>query len=183
MHVEPGEPDVLVPLSDGWAALVGGVMWAVLGTATGYVMHRLPVGRFDHDNVLTRLRPREADGRVYERRLAIRRWKRWLPEGGDVFEGGFNKSTLGRRDSSNLQRFVAETRRAEMTHWVTMFYGPLFWLWSSWWMGGVMVAFGVVANVPCLVTQRYNRARLLRVLGRRDRAAPPSDTPPSDTPC
>lgn len=151
-------------------------MWAVLGTVTGYVMHRLPVRRFDHDNALTRLRPGEIDGRVYERRLAIRRWKRWLPEGGDVFEGGFNKSSLGRRDSSNLQRFVAETRRAEMTHWVTMFYGPLFWLWSSWWMGGVMVAFGIVANVPCLVTQRYNRARLLRVLRRRDGIVPPTDT-------
>ena len=167
---------MLIPLTNGWAALVGGTVWAVLGTLTGYVMHRLPVRRFDHDNALTKLRPAEVDGRVYERRFAIRRWKRWLPEGGDVFEGGFNKSTLGRRDSANLQRFVAETRRAEMTHWVTMFYGPLFWLWSSWWMGGVMVAFGIVANVPCLVTQRYNRARLLRVLQRRKPSTPPGDT-------
>lgn len=167
---------MLIPLTNGWAALVGGTVWAVLGTLTGYVMHRLPVRRFDHDNALTKLRPGEVDGRVYERRFAIRRWKRWLPEGGDVFEGGFNKRTLGRRDSVNLERFVAETRRAEMTHWVTMFYGPLFWLWSSWWMGGVMVAFGIVANVPCLVTQRYNRARLLRVLQRRKPPTPPGDT-------
>jgi glycosyl-4,4'-diaponeurosporenoate acyltransferase len=54
-----------------------------------------------------------------------------------------------------------------MTHWITMAYGPLFWLWSAWWLGGVMVVFGVLANVPCLVAQRYNRARLLRVLRRR----------------
>lgn len=166
---------MLIPLTNGWAALVGGAVWAVLGTLTGYVMHRLPVRRFDHDNALTKLRPAEVDGRVYERRFAIRRWKRWLPEGGDVFEGGFNKRALGRRDSANLQRFVAETRRAEMTHWITMFYGPLFWLWSSWWLGGVMVAFGIVANVPCLVTQRYNRARLLRVLQRRTPPTPPGD--------
>lgn len=158
---------MLIGLTDGWAALVGATVWAVAGTATGYVMHRLPVRRFDHDNVLTRLRPFEIDGRVYERRLFIRRWKRWLPEGGDVFEGGFNKRHLSGRDDAVLTRFVAETRRAEMTHWVTMSYGPLFWLWSSWWVGGVMVVFGVVANLPCLITQRYNRARLQRVLGRR----------------
>jgi hypothetical protein len=30
-----------------------------------------------------------------------------------------------------------------------------------------MVVFGVLANLPCLVAQRYNRARLLRVLRRR----------------
>jgi glycosyl-4,4'-diaponeurosporenoate acyltransferase len=175
VFVASGGRDVLIPLSNGWAALVGGTMWAILGVVTGYVMHRMPVGRFDHDTFLTRLRPSEADGRIYERRLAIRRWKRWLPEGGDVFEGGFNKRHLGRRDTSNLQRFVVETRRAEMTHWVVMFYGPLFWLWSSWWMGGVMVVFGVVSNVPCLVTQRYNRARLLRVLRRRSATTPAAD--------
>lgn len=158
---------MLLRLPDTWAVVFGSLMWAVLGTATGYVMHRMSVSRFDHDNFLTRLRPCEVDGRIYERRFAIRRWKRWLPEGGDTFEGGFNKKHLRGRDSAHLKRFVAETRRAEMTHWITMAYGPLFWLWSAWWLGGVMVVFGVLANVPCLVAQRYNRARLLRVLRRR----------------
>jgi hypothetical protein len=35
-----------------------------------------------------------------------------------------------------------------------------------------MVAYGIVANLPCLVIQRYNRARLGRVvaLARRRRS-------------
>ena len=33
-----------------------------------------------------------------------------------------------------------------------------------------MVAYAVVANVPCLVIQRYNRARVLRILDRRGTA-------------
>ncbi|MCC5951839.1 MAG: hypothetical protein JJU45_07045 [Acidimicrobiia bacterium] len=156
-----------IPLTDGWAVVVGSVVWAVAGTAVGYVMHRLPVTRFDHDTWLTRLRPREVDGRVYERRWAIRRWKRWLPEAGDAFAGGFSKKRLGGRSTAHLERFVAETRRAELTHWVVMACGPFFVLWSPLWLAAVMVVFGVVANLPCLVAQRYNRARLLRLLGRR----------------
>lgn len=169
---------MLIRLDAGWAGLVGGVVWAVVGVTTGYVTHRLSPARFNHDNWLTRLRPWEADGRIYERRFAIRRWKGRLPEGGDVFEGGFNKRHLRSRQTDLLERFVIETRRAEMTHWVVMACGPLFFLWSPWWLGVVMVVFGVVANLPCLMAQRYNRARLLRILARRARAAGGAAPPP-----
>jgi hypothetical protein len=37
-----------------------------------------------------------------------------------------------------------------------------------------MVAYAVVANVPCLVVQRFNRGRILRILGRpRQRVVAP----------
>jgi glycosyl-4,4'-diaponeurosporenoate acyltransferase len=71
-----------------------------------------------------------------------------------------------------LNRFVTETRRAEATHWVLLAAGPLFLLWNPWGLGLVMIAYAVVANVPCLVVQRYNRARLLRVVERARRRAP-----------
>ena len=32
------------------------------------------------------------------------------------------------------------------------------------WLGALMVVYALVANVPCLLIQRYNRARLERVL-------------------
>lgn len=160
---------MLIALPDGWAIVVGSVMWAVLSVAIGYSMHRTPVARFDHDNAITRLRSFELDGRFYERVTRIRRWKRYLPEGGDFYEGGFNKKHLRARDDRHLLRFVAETRRAEMTHWLVMWCGPVFWVWSTVWLGWIMIGFGVVANLPCIIAQRYNRARLLRVLERRQR--------------
>ena len=160
---------MLIHLTDGWAIVVGSAMWAVLSFTIGYSMHRRSLDRFAHDNAITRLRPFEADGRFYERVTRVRRWKRHLPEGGDFYEGGFNKSHLRGRDDAHLNRFVAETRRAEMTHWAVMSCGPLFWVWSTFWLGWMMVAFGVVANIPCIIAQRYNRARLLRVLARRQR--------------
>ena len=157
---------MLIDLSPESAVLASAAVWAVLGTLTGYLMHRVPVTRLAHGGRLTRLRAWEAGGRVYERRLRIRRWKRWLPEGGATFRGGFSKRHLRGRSAAHLGRFVAETRRAELTHWAVMAYGPLFFLWTPWWVGAVMVTFGIAANLPCLLVQRYNRARLERLLAR-----------------
>lgn len=162
----------LVPLSDGWAVVAGVAVWAVGGTLIGYVFHRLPLRRFTADGPFTRLRPFEADGRIYERRLRIRAWKDRLPEGGALFEGGFSKRHVGGRSPAQLERFVAETRRAERTHWVVLCLGPLFVLWSPPALAVVMILYGVLANLPCLVIQRYNRARLERTLAimRRNEA-------------
>ena len=35
-----------------------------------------------------------------------------------------------------------------------------------WWLGIAMAGYAVVANVPCILVQRYNRARLERMLTR-----------------
>jgi hypothetical protein len=44
---------------------------------------------------------------------------------------------------------------------------PLFVVWNPLWLFAGMVAYGVVANVPCLVVLRCNRARLAAVAARR----------------
>jgi glycosyl-4,4'-diaponeurosporenoate acyltransferase len=87
-----------------------------------------------------------------------------VPEAGAVFAGGFAKRDLRRGD---LDRYLLETRRAEYTHWAILAAAPLFLLWNPPAVWLLMVAYAVVANVPCLLIQRYNRARLLRILGRR----------------
>ena len=145
-------------------------LWGVISLGSGYWFHRRPISRFDHDSCLTRLRPFEADGRVYERRLKILRWKDDLPEAGAMFAGGFSKARAVGRSTEYLERFVVETRRAEVTHWVVMAAGPFFFLWNPWYAGVLMCVYAVVANVPFIVIQRYNRARLHRILeGRRQR--------------
>jgi glycosyl-4,4'-diaponeurosporenoate acyltransferase len=48
-------------------------------------------------------------------------------------------------------------------------------LWNPWWLGLAMVGYALAANLPCLLTQRYNRARLMRMLARRGVARATSD--------
>jgi glycosyl-4,4'-diaponeurosporenoate acyltransferase len=41
---------------------------------------------------------------------------------------------------------------------------PIFFLWNVWWGGVIMVVYLLFANIPCILLQRYNRARLMRVI-------------------
>jgi glycosyl-4,4'-diaponeurosporenoate acyltransferase len=157
-------------VSSGAIVALDALVWAAWSATVGYAAHRLPLCRLDHDGPVTRLRAWERGGRVYER-LGIRRWKDRLPEFGAVFRGGTSKRSLPSRDAPHLPRFAAETRRAEIVHWAIPLVTPLFVLWNPAWLVGVMVAYAVVANAPCLMVQRYNRGRLLRVLTRRSRTS------------
>lgn len=157
---------MLIRLSPGAAVLVSCVAWAAIGLTTGLVAHRLPTRRLDHDSWLTRPRAVERGGRLYER-LGIRRWKDRLPEQGALFRGGFSKRGLRDRSADHLERFVVETRRAEVVHWANAAAGPVFWVWCPPGLGAVMVVFGVTVHLPFVCIQRYNRFRLQRVLARR----------------
>jgi glycosyl-4,4'-diaponeurosporenoate acyltransferase len=156
-------------VSYGAIVALDALAWAVWSAAVGYAANRLPLRRLEHDGHLTRLRSWEREGRVYER-LGIRRWKDRLPELGAAFRGGLSKRSLPSGGTVDLRRFAAETRRAEIVHWGIPLVTPLFTVWNPPWLLGAMATYAVVANLPCLIVQRYNRGRLLRVLARRRRS-------------
>ena len=98
--------------------------------------------------------------------LGIRMWKRWIPDAGGALPSGVPKASLVRHDRASLQRLVLETRRAELVHWALLPGGLLTALWLP--PAGVLVnvVFALAFNLPCLLLQRYNRARLQRCLAR-----------------
>lgn len=163
---------LLFELPGGWAVALDVAVWGAWSAAAGYACHSAPAARFTRDTWLTRPRGFERGGAWYQQRLRIKRWKDRLPEAGALFAGGFSKRRLVRRDPAYLSRFAAETRRAELTHWTTMVVVPVFVLWNPWWACSVMVAYAALANLPCIAAQRYNRARLERMLGARVRTGP-----------
>lgn len=161
-------------MSAGRIVVLDALVWAVWSTAVGYALHRVPAERLAHDGPLTRIRPWEREGRVYEH-LRIRRWKDLLPDLGTLFRGGVAKRSLATRDPAALRRLAAETRRAELVHWAVPAATPLFALWSPPWLLAAMAAYAVAANLPCLVVQRYNRGRLERILGDGAHAGVPPE--------
>ena len=140
-------------------------VWAAWGTAVGYVAARAPDARFARDTGLTRIRAWERDGRTWER-LRVRRWKSAVPELGALF-GGRSKRRLPTRDRDGLAQLAVETRRAETVHWVVPLALVVMPIWSPAWVTAVMAAYAVAANAPCIVIQRYNRARARRLLDGR----------------
>jgi glycosyl-4,4'-diaponeurosporenoate acyltransferase len=145
--------------------------WAAWSAVVGYAAHRLPPGAVERDGWLTRARRWEDGGRWYER-IGIRRWKDRLPEAGAVFRGGTSKRALPGRSTDGLRRFAAETRRAELVHWAIPVITPVFVLWNPPALLAAMATYAVVANAPCIAVQRYNRARITRVLTRRGAPGP-----------
>ncbi|KAA6456645.1 glycosyl-4,4'-diaponeurosporenoate acyltransferase [Acidobacteria bacterium AB60] len=138
----------------GWPAIQLGISFAAL---------RLPTRIFAGDSWLTTLRGWERDGTFYRNRLAIRSWKSRLPDGASWL-GGFGKKKLRQRDRSYLERFLVETRRAEWAHWCMISCLPLFFLWNPPWARLVMTLYALASNLPCILTQRYNRIVLERAV-------------------
>lgn len=59
---------------------------------------------------------------------------------------------------------MIETQRAEWTHWVSMLPAPLFFIWNPVWAGWLMILYALIANLPFIIIQRYNRPRLLKLI-------------------
>lgn len=153
-----------------WLTVVVDVLaWGFFHAATGYAAHRLGDERLARDGWLLRARAFERGGHWYRRRLRIHRWKDRLPEAGALFEGGVSKRELPGRDADGLRTFVRETRRAELTHWWAMWCSPLFLLWNPPLAAALLVAYGVLVNVPFIAIQRYNRSRTMLLLDRLER--------------
>jgi glycosyl-4,4'-diaponeurosporenoate acyltransferase len=153
-----------------WLTVVVDVLaWGVFHAATGYAAHRLSDRRLDHDGPLLRRRGFESDGGFYRHRLRIHRWKDRLPEAGALFAGGISKRELPGRDVDGLRTFVRETRRAELGHWWAMACAPLFVLWNPAHAAVLLVAYGVLVNLPFIAIQRYNRFRVLPLVQRLER--------------
>jgi glycosyl-4,4'-diaponeurosporenoate acyltransferase len=146
--------------------LVDVVAWGAFHALTGWAAHRLPDRRLLRDGWLLRQRSFEDHGRWYRRRLRIHCWKDALPEAGDLFAGGMSKRELPSYDEAGLERFARETRRAELTHWWAMWCGPLFVLWNPPLAAALLVAYGVLVNLPFIWIQRYNRFRIEALLTR-----------------
>lgn len=151
--------------------LVNIIAWLGFHLVPAAVATALPLHWFKPDGWICRERRYELKGRLYERLFQVRRWKGRLPEGADMLGAGFRKGRLARRDPDYLYQYLCETCRSEHAHiWVWM-CGFLFFLWNPPWAGWVMVGYATIANLPCIIAQRYNRLRIHRLLNLR--AAPP----------
>lgn len=146
---------------------VDALAWFAIQAGSGYLVHRIPVERLDHDTWLSRERSFEAGGAFYRRTLRIGRWKGLLPEAGATFKGGFDKRRLTATDDDHLARYVVETRRAELGHWLAAAPAPLFALWNPATAAVLMLVYAAAVNGPCIASQRYNRLRLTRLQERR----------------
>lgn len=129
-----------------------------LGVA--WISMHIPLRHFQQDNRYFRTQPWERQGELWQTLFLVRNWKKHLPDGAAWFKNGYSKKNLHNRSPANLERFRSETRRAEFSHGISLLLCPVFFLYNPTWAAWAMVAYSVLANIPCLVVQRYNREKL-----------------------
>ena len=141
---------------------LGWLSWSLL---VGALANRVPPSWLAAGHWFWR-RPWRESRQGFERRLAIRRWKAWLPDAGNALPKGVAKAALVGRDRADLERLGLETKRAELVHLLLL---P-FWIVTSRWLtpAGVLLnlLFACGFNLPCIWIQRYNRLRLISLLER-----------------
>lgn len=163
----------LIDLSTFWTVVVDCIAWLIIHLGVSWLLVRIRASSFDPENRLCRRRDWEKDGTLYQKLFRIRRWKHRLPDAAPLFgKRGFPKKKLHDKSPAFLSSFLTETCRAETAHWVIILFSPLFFLWNPLWVGFLMILYALAENLPMIMTQRYNRYRLRRVLkGRNERRA------------
>ena len=148
-----------------WMVALDFVAWAAIHLGVAYAVTQVPVSLFRPGAWLYRARSWEAQGRRYEQWFRVNRWKKLLPDGAALFRRGFRKKRFVSKSPAYLRRFMLETCRGELVHWIVFAFAPVFFLWNPPHVGLVMILYAALANLPFIIVQRYNRFRLLRLLG------------------
>ena len=123
----------------------------------------LPSSFFDCKRFFYKPRKWEKNGKFYVKCLKIKKWKDHLPQ--YVAEGGFSKRKLESFKKINeeyIEMFITETCRAEWNHCVCSLYFVVSFLINDWPYSLIFSLIPIVANLPFLIIQRYNRMRLMR---------------------
>lgn len=157
---------MLVELSIGWVITLNVAAWLVIQFGLAWGLTQFAGSRFNSDCFFARTRNWERRGRIYERTFAVKRWKDKLPDAAGWFRGGIPKARLRAATPESMRIFLRETWRGETVHWLALFALPLFCVWNPPWAVLVNAAYAVAANLPCILVQRYNRARFRQLLAR-----------------
>jgi len=134
--------------------------WIVIQLFSGWIAHQLSPKAIDVLDHLLKTQGFEQGGRLYQKIFCIKSWKDRLPEAGAFFAGGIAKNRLSSSHLSDLLVFYRETVRAEFSHWLPFFFSWSFFIWNKPDIAIWMPPIGFLGNLPFLLIQRYNRARI-----------------------
>ena len=153
-----------IELPTAWLVTLNVLCMPMIQLGLAWRFIRLPASNFHPESFLCRTRRWEHHGAIYQRLFTIKTWKKRLPDGVSILGRGFPLKTMHGRDAQFLRDFSRETCRGELAHWWMILCTPVFFLWNPWWADLIMICYAIFSNVPCILAQRYNRARLALIL-------------------
>lgn len=107
----------------------------------------------------------EKNGSFYINVLKIKKWKDNLPQ--FISKKGFSKrslKSLSQLSKEYLEKFIVETCRAEWNHFMCSMYWVISICINSTFYALLFSLIPILANLPFLLIQRFNRIRLYRLV-------------------
>lgn len=149
--------------------LINIILLFIIHIGSAYLLTMLPSKFINTGSWIYKERNWEQSGKVYEKLFKIKSWKGKLPDGAALFSKGFRKKHIRSNDLNYINSFILETCRGELVHWAVIWVSPLFFIWNWWWGGIIIILYALFANIPCIITQRYNRIRFRKILNKHFR--------------
>lgn len=146
------------------AILICFPLWYFYQSMAARICLKLPERSFSPYAPFFRSHGWEDGGKTYQRILRVHTWKKFLPDSGSLIRGSYRKKTLDSFSKKSMEKFLMESCRAEMTHWLAILPFWTFGLFAPPRVILYMLAYAIAVNVPCIIAQRYNRPRILRLL-------------------
>jgi glycosyl-4,4'-diaponeurosporenoate acyltransferase len=153
-------------LPEGLTIAICFLLWPIFQFFFSYICFRLSDNFYKKKNGLFKIFRWEKNGYIYEYIFKIKNWKQLLPDGAEILGLGYRKKNLTDFSIENLNRFIIESRRAELSHWLAI---TPFWVFGFFTPNHVIVLmfiYSLLVNFPCIITQRYNRPRIERIIDR-----------------
>ncbi|MGX0401870.1 glycosyl-4,4'-diaponeurosporenoate acyltransferase CrtO family protein [Staphylococcus pasteuri] len=138
---------------------IGQMIIAQLGTRISYKF-------LEKDNKYFRSWNIEQEGQLWQQLVKVQYWKDHLPDGQNLNPNISSKATFDlSKNMNDIQRFILETRRAEVVHLLSIFPVIAFFKASKS-VKMINFIYVIIANVPCMIVQRYNRPKLIRIYNK-----------------
>lgn len=153
----------LIYLKKSYLLLSFFIIWPILQITMNLICNKINQKYFEKDFLIPKTRKWEENGNVYRQVLKINKWKRFLPDGANVYKKGFQKKHVNNYSSEYFSQFIKETRKAEFSHWLQIIPFWIFMFWSPPFIVFIMFLYAIIVNLPCIIAQRYNRPRLIKI--------------------
>lgn len=156
-------------LSDTITVLLFFVVWPILQVGCAFICLYIPDKFFNNNRGIYKTQKFEKNGKIYDDIFKVKKWKHLLPDGGAIYKKkGYAKKKLSDYSTDNLNKFLIESCRAELTHWLPISLFWVFFLFTTPLAGFFMFVYSIIVNLPCIFAQRYNRPRIARLIKQKN---------------
>lgn len=155
-------------ISDKWILNLSIVLWLFFQVLAAIISRKIPSKWCTVDSFLFKERKWEKGGKLYSKLFKVKKWKKFLPDGAAVMKNGYRKRNLKDSSKENLELFLEESCRAELAHLLAIVPFWVFGLFAPIQIIAYMLVYALLINMPCVIVQRFNRPRVVKLLEKHN---------------